>query len=690
MTDQIEQEKGSSRSTASSASPPSFNTGSGYHAPAPGKDSAWGAAGSLDGSASSALDALLYPADCYNADKVYWASLPWAQKSAFVNEVSNKEAKRELSEIGRMFKADPLSPIRAYFSNYVITGMGLFVEGWVLFSVGNLQPLFKAVWPECFSKHQVCNKYWTSAIEPLEIAGIIIGQICVGVEGDWISRKFGMVQDAVVLTIFSIGLTAMWGTTLNGWVICWAILLFFYGFGVGGEYPVTATRAMEASSGRGAGAADRMHRGRKTALAFTMQGWGQFVNQTLLILLLLVFHHGSLEPPFSKASAQWTFRVQFAIVTVPTLWLAYHRYYKMDFTQDKRLAEAKKKAGDKSGTSGYSAASLKLAWNHYWHRIVGTAIVWLANDVAFYGSKLFSGVFIGLITGSPSNLKLTWLYSLLNIGVSLVGYYLAALVIDHRMYGRKWMQANGLAMLFIIFTVCAAAYPQLTTPGAGLKAFQAIYLLSGFFTQFGPNTTSFLLAAEVYPTMVRSTAHGVSAASGKLGAMIPAVAYSYIDSNPAKFIIVAAFSLAAWILTMVFIPDTTGLALDEQDRYWSFVLAGKAHEYHGVAVHPRHLSLYERVVLKRHLAYDAELDAQQKIHEMRRVFESTQKEGEDDLSVQQQDFLANTNGSGLQQYFLSERKLNPQPSPEQDQIVASQHRHPQHQSKLAELEGKLR
>jgi hypothetical protein len=32
-------------------------------------------------------------------------------------------------------------------------------------------------------------------------------------------------------------LTAAWGVTENGWVICYALSLFIYGIGVGGEYP---------------------------------------------------------------------------------------------------------------------------------------------------------------------------------------------------------------------------------------------------------------------------------------------------------------------------------------------------------------------------------------------------------------------------------------------------------------------
>jgi hypothetical protein len=88
--------------------------------------------------------------------------------------------------------------------------------------------------------------------------------------------------------------------------------------------------------------------------------------------------------------------------------------------------------------------------------------------------------------------------------------------------------------------------------------------------------------------------------------------------------VVSWFGLLGFILTLVFIPDTTGLDLREQERYWSFVRQGRPQDYHGIAVHPRHLSWYERVVLKRHLAYDPELDKNGRINELRELYEKVE------------------------------------------------------------------
>lgn len=131
-----------------------------------------------------------------------------------------------------------------------------------------------------------------------------------------------------------------------------------------------------------------------------------------------------------------------------------------------------------------------------------------------------------------------------------------------------------------------------------------------------------MLAAEIFPISVRATAHGLSAASGKIGALLPAVIYNYVDSRT-RFWIVCWFGFAGWIVTLIFIPDTTGLDLREQDRYWQFVREGRSEEYHGIAVHPRHLSWFEKFVLKRHLAYDAELDRKMKVEEMKRAYDDS-------------------------------------------------------------------
>ncbi|KAH7160181.1 major facilitator superfamily domain-containing protein [Dactylonectria estremocensis] len=559
------------------------------------------------------------PSDSYDEDGVYWADLPLAKRVKFVSRVDNGAAAEEARSAWSMFKEDPLSPLSWYFRHAVIPGAGLGLEGYVLFSIGNLEPLFKAAWPECWGEdHAVCSKNWVSSVTYLEIIGIMVGQAFVGVIGDWIGRRWGLIQDAAIMFIGLLMLTASWGLTLQGWVICYAWSLFFYGIGVGGEYPITATSSLEGASTGGniSTREDRLHRGRRVTTAFLMQGWGQFVNQVVLIVLLVIFNKGNGSGPYSVSAAQYTFRLSFAFPAVGTLWLLYYRTYRMP-NASKQLAEAKKR----SNVTGYDINSLRYCFSHFGGRLFATAGTWFCNDVFFYGNKLFQSQFIKVISSNPDSLLTTWSWNLVNISVSLVGYYMASLLIDNKLYGRKMMQQVGFFMCFLMFVIPAFNFKYYTSP-AGIHAFQAMYFISSFFNQFGPNSVTFLVAAEVFPTPVRATAHGFGACIGKSGALLASVLYNYIDTQT-KFYVVPWFGLAGMLLTWLFLPDTTGLDLKEQERRWQYIRSNKAHEYHGVAVNPAHLSVWENL---RGLGktYNPEMDWKTKIEDMRTEWEAVQ------------------------------------------------------------------
>ena len=60
--------------------------------------------------------------------------------------------------------------------------------------------------------------------------------------------------------------------------------------------------------------------------------------------------------------------------------------------------------------------------------------------------------------------------------------------------------------------------------------------------QFGPNATTWLLPGEVFPTDIRATCHGVSAATGKVGALVAGIWFAYL-TNAGKFWVAASFNL---------------------------------------------------------------------------------------------------------------------------------------------------
>ena len=208
------------------------------------------ALGRMPNDPTSLLHESLYPEDAFHG-QTYWADLPRKEQAKWISEQSNAEAAREFGQVWQIFKTDPLRPFSLYFHNYAVTGLGFFTEGYTLFSVGNILSLFESVWPACYKEYKVCNEVWVQSIDYLEIVGILLGQITVGfigiigltyhdllnlirLAGDWIGRRWGIIQDAVVMFIGSILLTAMWGKSLYGWTIMYAWSLLWFGIGVGG------------------------------------------------------------------------------------------------------------------------------------------------------------------------------------------------------------------------------------------------------------------------------------------------------------------------------------------------------------------------------------------------------------------------------------------------------------------------
>lgn len=104
------------------------------------------------------------------------------------------------------------------------------------------------------------------------------------------------------------------------------------------------------------------------------------------------------------------------------------------------------------------------------------------------------------------------------------GYWATFLFVDS--WGRKPIQLMGFSVLTVLFCCMGFGYHKLIATPAASKAFVFLYCLSNFFQNFGPNTTTFIVPGEVFPTRYRSTGHGISAASGKLGAVVAQVGFA--------------------------------------------------------------------------------------------------------------------------------------------------------------------
>ncbi len=158
-------------------------------------------------------------------------------------------------------------------------------------------------------------------------------------------------------------------------------------------------------------------------------------------------------------------------------------------------------------------------------------------QIAFYGLGLNSSIILNAIGfGTPStsltgglkvytNLRNICVGNMILSAAGLIpGYWATFLLVDS--WGRKPIQLMGFGMLTVLFCCMGFGYDKLIATPSASKAFVFLYCLANFFQNFGPNTTTFIVPGEAFPTRYRSTGHGISAASGKLGAVIAQVGFA--------------------------------------------------------------------------------------------------------------------------------------------------------------------
>ena len=126
--------------------------------------------------------------------------------------------------------------------------------------------------------------------------------------------------------------------------------------------------------------------------------------------------------------------------------------------------------------------------------------------------------------------------------------------------GRKRLQILGFIMMAVSFGAIGL-FPQVAS---SFGLFVVLFGLSFFFTQFGPNVTTFILAAELFPVNQRTTGHGISAGIGKVGACLGVFAFPWLNAQLGVYhalLFAAGFAVLGMLLTLL-IKEPAGKSLE--------------------------------------------------------------------------------------------------------------------------------
>jgi predicted phosphate transport protein (TIGR00153 family) len=418
-----------------------------------------------------------------------------------------------------------------HIKTLLISGMGFFTDAYDLFVIGAILPIIGVY----FGLSDKSLDY--ALISSSALFGAIVGPLIFGPMADKFGRKLVYTFDLVLLIVAALGSATSANPTQ---LVLWRLLL---GVGIGADYPISATIMSEFSN--------RKDRGKLVASVFAMQGFGQLTG-ALITLLTLLLH--------APLSLSW--RLPLAVGAVPALAVLYSRS-RMSETPRYMASAGKKVEGPSEGAPFAGTIDDRDARRQrikiprreilsmYAPLILGTSLCWFALDVAFYGTGIFANTIIHDVS-STSILTSTEITAAIFLFSAFPGYWAAVYLIDN--IGRRKLQMLGFVFMAIAYSSIALIPAIVTDVTSLLIVFGSTF----FFINMGPNTTTFVVPVEVFPTQIRSTGHGIAASAGKTGAAMSAFLFpfmlKYIHLS-GIFSWLAVISIMGIAVTALFIPE---------------------------------------------------------------------------------------------------------------------------------------
>jgi MFS family permease len=428
--------------------------------------------------------------------------------------------------------AEPVGLTRIQKRVWLLSAMGIFLDGFDLFIIAIALPLIAAA--------MRADSWAQGMVGAAAVFGAIAGAVTLGRLADRLGRRLLFVIDLGIFAIASL-LSAL------AWSLPSLIAFrFLVGVGVGADYPIAAAYLAEFMPAR--------LRGRMLVAAFSFQALGMLAGAATGIGILL------LHP--SPGAWRW----MLAAGLMPTAFLVVARSGVPESEHWLRHTEDRTSAGAASSDPYWSLFSAA-----YLRRTLLATVPWSLMDITLYGVGMFTPTILAALSlvGHGSFLSMDIASSegtaLLDIFL-LVGFGLNIWLVER--WGRIRLQLLGfIGMAFGLLLLSVASM----RPAAELRP---ALVLAGFaifnlMVNAGPNATTYLLAAELFPTELRASGHGLAAAAGKLGAVVGIFFLPVLKARvgiATTVAIAAGVSLMGVAVTWILGVETAGQSLEEVQR----------------------------------------------------------------------------------------------------------------------------
>lgn len=156
--------------------------------------------------------------------------------------------------------------------------------------------------------------------------------------------------------------------------------------------------------------------------------------------------------------------------------------------------------------------------------LLACSAAWFLPDIIIYSSNLcqshsFEKHHNAFEAGTAfeAAFKVAKLQDIVACCATIPGNFAAVFLIDR--VGRVRIQVVGLVLMAVLYFSGACIYWEHKTG----KLFTILYGLTFFFANCGPNTTTFIVPAKLFPARSWSTCHGIAVAAGKVRVIIGAM-----------------------------------------------------------------------------------------------------------------------------------------------------------------------
>ncbi|XP_024519561.1 probable inorganic phosphate transporter 1-3 [Selaginella moellendorffii] len=507
----------------------------------------------------------------------------------------------------------------------IISGMGFFTDAYDLFCISLLTKLLGRIYyydPSTGTPGELPVSI-NAAVSGIALCGTFTGQLFFGWLGDRLGRKRVYGITSMIMVVFSIASGFSFGSSARAVIGTLCFFRFWLGFGIGGDYPLSATIMSEY--------ANTKTRGAFVAAVFAMQGVGILVAAVVTMAVSGAFMVALRAPSFEESpglstphEADYVWRIVFMLGSVPAA-LTYYWRMKMpetarytalvagdldranadmskvlqvDLTDDhhRGVDHQFKIAKKVQAQSSFPLFSSRFARRHGLHLFV-TTTTWFLQAFAFYSQQLFQKDIytqVGFIKPAKTMSALqealvtARAQALVALCGTVPGYWVTVALIDR--LGRKPIQLLGFLMMGTFMYALAVPYESYWRgkhldaatgkyQGGHNVGFVVLFALTFFFANFGPNSTTFIVPAEVFPARLRSTCHGISAGVGKIGSILGAFGFVYVSQPTRKselprgyhhpgigmrnaLLLLASASMLGFFISLL-MPETKGKSLEE-------------------------------------------------------------------------------------------------------------------------------